>query len=75
MTVKAVQWKIGVLQDGDWGPASKTAFQRYLHVPANGNVDAVTIKALQRHVGASQNGKWTPWTTKCLQRALNTGHF
>ena len=41
-------------RDGPFRSAigSKTALQRYLHVTANGNVDAGTIKALQKHVGA-----------------------
>jgi hypothetical protein len=75
MTVKALQWKLGVSQDGDFGPTSKQALQRYLHVTVDGAVGPDTIKALQKHVGVSQNGKWTPWTTKGLQQALNHGRF
>lgn len=75
MTIKALQWKLGVTQDGDFGPMSQQALQRYLHVTVDGDIGPDTIKALQKHVGVSQNGKWTPWTTKGLQQALDNNRF
>jgi hypothetical protein len=72
---RALQWKLKVVQDGDFGPVSYKALQRYLHVAVNGNFDPGSINALQRHIGVRQNGLWTPWTTKNLQQALNDGKF
>jgi peptidoglycan hydrolase-like protein with peptidoglycan-binding domain len=75
MTIRALQWRLGIATDGIFGPQSKMALQRYLKVPADGIIGPVTVRALQKHVGAAQDGQWGPLTTEALQQALNAGRF
>lgn len=74
-TTKALQWKLGMTQNGDFETNTKKALQRNLGVTADGAVGLNTIKALQRRVGVSQSGVWGAETTKGLQRALNANRF
>lgn len=75
LTIKALQWRLGVATDGILGPLTKLALQRYLGVTADGIIGPITIRALQRHVGVTQDGIWGTQTTEGLQRSLNANRF
>lgn len=57
--------------DGDWGPETTKALQRYLDVTADGQIGPVTIKALQRLIHVKADGILGPVTRKALQRRLH----
>ena len=56
--------------DGDFGPTTKRAMQRWLGVPADGVVGPVTRKALQRRLRVREDGVWGPVTVRALQTFL-----
>lgn len=60
----------GLVVDGIFGPASKAALQRALHVPADGIFGPISTRSLQVHVGAGVDGVWGPQTTRQIQRHL-----
>ena len=51
-SIKALQTKLGVTADGDFGPASKKALQKLLGVKEDGIVGPATVKALQEKLKA-----------------------
>jgi peptidoglycan hydrolase-like protein with peptidoglycan-binding domain len=64
----------GLAVDGQWGPATTTALQTYLHVPADGELGPVTIKAFQAYLGAPSDGEIGPVTVGILQDTLGVTH-
>ena len=53
--------------DGDLGPLTTRALQRWVGVEANGTLGRSATKALQRKVGATPDGVIGPLTTRALQ--------
>ena len=47
-TVKALQKKVGVAQDGSWGVKTTKAVQKWLNIKVTGVWDAASTKSLQR---------------------------
>lgn len=62
--------RTGLAVDGDFGPATKRALQRWLGVAADGIVGPATRKALQVRLGVRADGIWGPVTVRALQRLV-----
>lgn len=81
LTVKALQYGLGVTADGELGPVTVEALQTNLDVAADGEVGPVTTVALQRRINSVGNpsvtvdGQWGAQTTRALQQVLNAGTF
>lgn len=84
-TTKALQWVVGVAQDGSYGPVTASAHERWLALdsadadlrPWCSGFDA---KAVQNHLWAlnifvAKTGVWDTNTTKGIQIALNNGTY
>lgn len=69
-TRAAIQRMVGVKGDGEWGPATRKAIQRWASASSkplviDGNLGPASRKAVQRKVGAPVTGVWNyGWETK-----------
>lgn len=59
-TIKALQKKLGIKQDGSWGPATSKALQKILGTTADGAFGPKSVKAFQTYL----NKKAFPSTVK-----------
>lgn len=73
LTLKALQYGLGVTDDGVFGPVSTKALQTFLNVTVDGVLGQQTVKALQTLLKVSVDGDWGAQTTTQLQAALNAG--
>jgi beta-N-acetylhexosaminidase len=74
LTVKATHGLLGARLDvdGDLGPLTTTALQRWLGVGQTGQMTAVTVRALQTRIGTSVDGRWGSNSLAELQSYLGT---
>ena len=61
----------GLDVDGQMGPLTIKAFQKWLGVNQTGTLNQVTIKAFQKRMNIPVNGNWDERTRTALQRYLN----
>lgn len=82
-TSRALQHRLGVTVDGDFGPASTKALQKFLNgkgfkLATDGNLGPKSIAALQGYLGTPVDGRISkPVSTMVLraQQRLNSGTF
>lgn len=74
LTLKAAQGLLGARLsiDGQLGPLTTTALQRWLSVAQSGQMNAVTVRALQERIGTTVDGDWGPKSMAALQSYLGT---
>jgi GH24 family phage-related lysozyme (muramidase) len=71
--VKAVQSRLGVAADGDFGKISAIAFEQMAGLAADPAADKQThIKAIQRFLGTSVDGSFGPATLTRVEAFLDT---
>lgn len=56
-----------LVEDGELGPLTYAALERYLGQPANGDLDRMTVRALQTWVGNARTGRLTRDDIRDLQ--------
>jgi len=62
--------RTSLVVDGERGPRTVTAMQRWLGVRADGKFGPVTVRALQRKLGVREDGVVGPVTVRALQRLV-----
>lgn len=68
VTVTASGSRLSV--DGDFGPQTRRAMQRWLKVPADGIIGKATSRALQARLGVRVDGHVGPVTVRALQQLI-----
>jgi hypothetical protein len=59
--------------DGNPGPMTHRAIQRWAGVPETGVLGSETRKAVQKKLGLKPDGVWGPVTVSAIQRGINDG--
>lgn len=74
LTLKAGLGLLGarLSTDGQLGPQTTTALQRWLGLVQTGAMNAVTVRALQARIGTTADGIWGPASMSALQSYLGT---
>lgn len=70
-TIKRFQAELNVTIDGDDGPETWKAIQRWCGATPDGIRGPQTIRAMQKKLGVSTTGRWTWFLMIALQRYLN----